>query len=421
MEHVHAYSKRSRKQRDARPDDSTLARLDKEIDAPTGEIALVFTDIKSSTALWEKSQAAMRLAIKMHNELMRRQLRYIGGYEVKTEGDAFMIAFPTPTSALLWCFAVQNSLLELQWPAEVLESPHGAEVHDDDGMLIYRGLSVRMGIHWGAPDCEVDPITRRMDYFGPIVNRAARIQGVADGGEITCSSDFIAEIERTLELYADNERQGSTGSDDTILDDSMGPAIRQNLVQLSEQGFEVKDMGEKKLKGLENPETLFLIYPHTLAGRQSMAENLKQAAIARANGAAPAAMQAGSPLAPHIEPQHVWDLWALSLRLELLCSALEDPGISKLKSPELGILQRMRSQGGEINDDVLLQFVEHLVCRVETCVNTLTIRNLVRPFAQSSNLFENAGPIENIFAEIASKMKRLEMYEKAGVDGVQGS
>ena len=43
----------------------------------------------------------MRSAIKIHNTIMRRQLRITGGYEVKTEGDAFMVAFPSPTAALL--------------------------------------------------------------------------------------------------------------------------------------------------------------------------------------------------------------------------------------------------------------------------------------------------------------------------------
>ncbi|KAI6860944.1 adenylate cyclase protein, partial [Hortaea werneckii] len=79
--------------------DQRLARLDQEVDAPTGEVTLVFTDIKNSTILWETYPEAMQSAIKMHNEVMRRHLRIIGGYEVKTEGDAFMVAFPTVTSA----------------------------------------------------------------------------------------------------------------------------------------------------------------------------------------------------------------------------------------------------------------------------------------------------------------------------------
>ena len=86
--------------------DSKLARLDQEVDAPQGEVTLVFTDIKNSTVLWETYSVAMQSAIKMHNEVMRRHLRIIGGYEVKTEGDAFMVAFPTVTSALLWAFTI---------------------------------------------------------------------------------------------------------------------------------------------------------------------------------------------------------------------------------------------------------------------------------------------------------------------------
>ena len=48
-----------------------------------------------------------------------------------------------------------------------------------------------MGIHWGSPVCEPDVITGRMDYFGPMVNRASRISAIADGGQIAVSSDFL--------------------------------------------------------------------------------------------------------------------------------------------------------------------------------------------------------------------------------------
>ena len=92
------FSSRKNKRREGLPSDQKLARLDSEVAAPTGDVSLVFTDIKNSTLLWETYPIAMRSAIKMHNELMRRQLRIIGGYEVKTEGDAFMVAFPTVTS-----------------------------------------------------------------------------------------------------------------------------------------------------------------------------------------------------------------------------------------------------------------------------------------------------------------------------------
>ncbi len=98
-----------------------------------------------------------------------------------------MVSFPSVSAALLWCFTVQQQLLQEEWPREILDSEDGKEVYDHSGELIHRGLSVRMGIHWGRPVCEADPITRRMDYFGPMVNRAARISGAcrrwADPGE----------------------------------------------------------------------------------------------------------------------------------------------------------------------------------------------------------------------------------------------
>lgn len=353
--------KRGKRPRDG-PDDSTLARLDQEVDAPTDYVSIIFTDIKNSTVMWETFPVAMRSAIKIHNSVMRRQLRIIGGYEVKTEGDAFMVSFPTATSALLWCFSVQSHLLEAAWPSEILSSVHGQEVLDSDQNVIFRGLSVRMGIHWGNPVCEPDPVTRRMDYFGPMVNRAARISAVADGGQITVSSDFIAEIHRALETYAESDRNGSTGSDEILDDDFMGHAIRRELRALSTQGFEVKDLGERKLKGLENPEYVYLMYPHSLAGRL-VAQQQRADAEAAAASNDPASMSKNSQL--NIDTQHVWDLWNISLRLEMLCSALESSGSTALKPPETAMLERVKNRGGEVSDRFLLNFIEHQVSRIE--------------------------------------------------------
>lgn len=357
-------SKRGKKIRD-RPDDSTLQRLDPEVEAPTGELAMIFTDIKNSTMLWETYPVAMRSAIRSHNEVMRRQLRVIGGYEVKTEGDAFMVSFPTATSALLWCFVVQQHLLDVDWPNEILESIHCQETLDGDDNRIYRGLSVRMGMHWGNPVCETDPVTRRMDYFGPMVNRSARISGAADGGEIYVSSDFIGEVHRALEAYADDDRNGSLSSQDTLEDDPIGQNIRKELRALSTQGFEVKNLGTQKLKGLENPEIIYLMYPHALAGRLIAQQQQKDAAAATASNE-PASLAPGS--SSELNTQYVWDLWEVCLRLEMLCSALESPGSTGRKPPEKSVLERMKNRGGEITDRFLISLLEHQVTRVEVSV-----------------------------------------------------
>lgn len=398
--------------------DSKLARLDNEVDAPTGEVSLVFTDIKSSTLLWETYPIAMRSAIRMHNELMRRQLRIIGGYEVKTEGDAFMVAFRTVTSALLWCFTIQSQLLEVQWPQEILSSVNGQEVVDPDGNVIFRGLSVRMGIHWGTPVCEVDPVTKRMDYFGPMVNRASRISSVADGGQITVSSDFIAEIQRLLETHIEGDRSNSTGSEEAYGDDVMSQLIRQELRSLSSQGFEVKDLGERRLKGLENPEYIYLMYPHSLASRLAVQRQLEQQPSQPAAEATVGQKMAGSQLT--IDTEDVWALWNLSLRLEMLCSSLENPGSAELKAPETALLEKMKNRGGEITDRFLINFVEHQISRIESCANTLALRHMIRPFG-AAPLLQQACHMGDIFEELKAKLNRLEQYEAEAMEGMAPS
>jgi adenylate cyclase len=385
IDELFPFSRRGRRDKNA-PFDSRLARLDQEVEPPTGQVTLVFTDIKNSTLLWETYPNAMRSAIKMHNELMRRQLRIIGGYEVKTEGDAFIVSFPTVTSALLWCFTIQIQLLEVQWPPEILNSVHGEEVCDADGNVIFRGLSVRIGMHWGSPVCEVDPVTKRMDYFGPMVNRSARISSIADGGQITVSADFIAEIQRLLETSVDTDRSDSINSDEAALlaaseaDNPFAVQIKRELRSLSSQGFEVKELGERRLKGLENPEYIYLMYPHALSSRllvqqqrAEAAEQLLQNNQLAARNAHGAAHDAGhDPMAAvhddkgvALNVDNVWDLCAVALRLEGLCNALESPVAQSLKAPETALLERIREGGGEITDRFLWNIVEHQVSRVE--------------------------------------------------------
>ena len=367
-------TKRTKKKGDVL--DSTLQRLEAEIPAPIGNVSIVFTDIKNSTTLWEMYPSAMRSAIKLHNEVMRRQLRHIGGYEVKTEGDAFMVSFPTATSALLWCFAVQMQLLEVNWPAEVVNSLSGQAMFDKDGSLIFKGLSVRMGIHFGETVSETDPVTRRMDYFGPMVNKASRISAVADGGQITVSSDFISEIQRCLENYQDTDRNGSASTEEDFEDETFAASIRKDLRALSSQGFEVKEMGEKKLKGLENPEVVYSLYPHALVGRieyHQMHER-QESAGAYEKQLTASVMGSAGPFA--VDPEMVWELWRVSLRLEMLCSSLE--GGASPKPPVVDVLEKMKLRGGDVTEGFLIHFFEHQVSRIE--VSTFTWREKKREF-----------------------------------------
>jgi adenylate cyclase len=386
LDDIYLPSKRGKRTKET-VEDSMLRRLEAEVQAPVGEISIVFTDIKGSTQLWENHQSAMRSAIKQHNEIMRRQLRIIGGYEVKTEGDAFMVSFPTATSALLWCFSVQSQLLDAAWPAEILNHPAGKEVYDGENNLIFRGLSVRMGIHFGTPVCENDPVTRRMDYFGPMVNKTSRISSTADGGQITVSADFISEIQRCLETFSETDRNGSTGSEDTYDNDMLSQAIRRELRSLSSQGFEVKPMGERKLKGLENPEYIYLMYPHALAGRisyqpllgvdvaeaEANKEKEKEKADA-AEAAEGAPEQVSDPeaegdysdsLIRTIDPQVVWSLWKSCLRLETLCEACGDGVMKPFEEDYTELINKLTKRGTRVGDEILVNFMRNFVLRTE--------------------------------------------------------
>jgi adenylate cyclase len=336
---------------------------------------MVFTDIKNSTMLWELHPVAMRSAIKTHNVIMRRQLRIIGGYEVKTEGDAFIVAFPTITLALQWCFAVQTNLLSADWPSEILESEIGSEVyHPERGDLLHRGLSVRMGCHWGTPVCEIDPITKRMDYFGPMMNRTSRISAVADGGQITISADVEAEL-KSLEQLANSVEELSPDDDDDEYESPL-MAIKRDMEALKRTGFAISAVGERKLKGLENVEFIYLIYPNQLIGRLHM-DRLKL------KGVPPAQHQvegSHAPIVPGPERVVVSDdvriiplsdvrlLHMLAYRIEKLCS-------TNMANEESDVLQQRRAHNirEEDDDDTLIHAVESLVTRIEVVSSKLTL------------------------------------------------
>eukprot|EP00891_Asterochloris_glomerata_P005056 jgi/Astpho2/5056/fgenesh1_pg.00071_%23_35_t len=82
-----------------------------------GQMAtLVATDVEGSTMLWEWNHAVMDEAIEVHDRIMRAQLFKFGGYEITTEGDAFLMAFHEPTAAVAWGLATQQALLTAKWP-----------------------------------------------------------------------------------------------------------------------------------------------------------------------------------------------------------------------------------------------------------------------------------------------------------------
>jgi class 3 adenylate cyclase len=164
---------------------------------PTGTVTFLFTDIEGSTKLWENDAPAMQAALARHDEILRLAIEERGGYVFKTVGDAFCCAFPTASDALEAALDAQRLVLKERWA-------------ENDP------LRVRMALHTGAAE------ERDGDYFGPPVNRVARLLAAAHGGQVLLSLP-------TQELVRDQLPGGTT----------------------------LRDLGEYRLKDLFRPERVF--------------------------------------------------------------------------------------------------------------------------------------------------------------------
>jgi class 3 adenylate cyclase len=137
-----------------------------------GQVVIVFSDIEGSTelndALGDREWVKL---LERHNKLFYKHVDEHGGHVVKTQGDGFMIAFADPGQAVLCSVGVQKALLE-----------------DHDR---WDRINVRIGVHMGTS------VRRGDDLFGRNVALAARVAGLADGGEILVSEpvhDAVSDL-----------------------------------------------------------------------------------------------------------------------------------------------------------------------------------------------------------------------------------
>jgi adenylate cyclase len=153
-----------------RPD---LARL-----APSGKVAILFSDIEESTALNERigDRAFVRL-IGSHDRMIRRHVNNHSGHVVKSQGDGFMIAFAQPEEAVRCGVDVQRALRKRP-----------------------NGIRVRIGIHMGKS------VRRGDDLFGRNVAMAARVASEADGGEVLVSEVVREAVSRIDDITFDSGR-----------------------------------------------------------------------------------------------------------------------------------------------------------------------------------------------------------------------
>ena len=117
---------------------------------PSGVVTFLFTDIEGSTRRWESDADAMRAALLAHDEVLRDAIESHGGFLFSHTGDGVVAAFASPRSAVDAAVAAQRAL----------------------------ELPVRMGIATGEAE------VRDGDYFGTVLNRAARVMAAGHGGQI---------------------------------------------------------------------------------------------------------------------------------------------------------------------------------------------------------------------------------------------
>src|SRR5246500_3299182 len=117
---------------------------------PSGVVTFLFTDVEGSTRRWEADADGMRKALAAHDEVLRSAIGAHGGFLFKHTGDGVCAAFASPRSAVDAAVAAQREL----------------------------ELPVRMGLATGEAEL------REGDYFGAVLNRAARVMAAGHGGQI---------------------------------------------------------------------------------------------------------------------------------------------------------------------------------------------------------------------------------------------
>jgi class 3 adenylate cyclase len=171
--------------------------------ATTATLTFLFTDIEGSTARWENQREAMSAALVRHDEILRCAIEGSGGHVFKTIGDAFYGAFDDAAAALDAALDAQRALAKEDW------SVFGPDFSD---------LRVRMAIHHGKVEA------RGGDYFGPPLNRTARLVSAGHGGQVLLSM-----------------------------------AAQQVLRDYLPAGVALRDLGEHRLKDLRHSEHVWQV------------------------------------------------------------------------------------------------------------------------------------------------------------------
>jgi class 3 adenylate cyclase len=166
-------------------------------DLPTGVVTFLFTDIEGSTRLWDQYPYTMPAALTRHDSILSQAIAEHDGVVFRTVGDAFFAAFAEALSAVLAALQAQLALYTEPW--DTIDA-----------------MRVRMAIHTNTVDLRDD------GYFGPPLNRVARMLAAAHGGQ-------------TLICHTTQEQ------------------VRERLPS----SVTLRDLGEHQLRDLTQPEHIF--------------------------------------------------------------------------------------------------------------------------------------------------------------------
>jgi class 3 adenylate cyclase/tetratricopeptide (TPR) repeat protein len=137
------------------------------------DATFAFTDIEGSTTRWERDRVAMQDAVGRHDAVVQAAIAQRGGHVFKTAGDAFYSVFAAPQDAVAAMLAAQRALYAEDFSA-------------------VDGLRVRASIHTGAAEM------RGSDYFGPALNKVARVLAIGHGGQVLLTAETVALVDGTL-------------------------------------------------------------------------------------------------------------------------------------------------------------------------------------------------------------------------------
>ncbi len=148
-----------------------IQTLPRDLNIKVSNITILFTDLKGSTELYEKSgdMSAYNL-VQEHFELLKKSTVDNAGAIIKTIGDAVMATFPDSEKGVKAAIDMLNSI-------------------NDMNQRVDDRVQIKVGIHSGTAIA----VTANdvLDYFGQTVNIAARVQGLADGGELWLSENVF--------------------------------------------------------------------------------------------------------------------------------------------------------------------------------------------------------------------------------------